>query len=112
MIKKKLVAVASGGGHWKQLMLISPAFEEFDTHYITTICGLPENSGIKNFSIVQDSNKSNKINIILTFYQIFKILLKEKPDIIISTGAAPGILSVAIGRLIGAKTIWIRGEFT
>jgi UDP-N-acetylglucosamine:LPS N-acetylglucosamine transferase len=34
-------------------------------------------------------------------------VLRARPDVIISTGAAPGILGIFFGRLIGAQTIWI-----
>lgn len=36
-----------------------------------------------------------------------KILSKEKPDLIISSGAAPAIPFFWIGKLLGAKTIYI-----
>jgi UDP-N-acetylglucosamine:LPS N-acetylglucosamine transferase len=32
---------------------------------------------------------------------------KERPDVVISTGAAPGLLGLILGRLFGAKAIWI-----
>jgi hypothetical protein len=36
------------------------------------------------------------------------IILRERPDVIISTGAAPGYFALWIGRrLLGARTIWI-----
>lgn len=36
-----------------------------------------------------------------------KILLKEKPDLIVSTGAAPAIPFFYIGKLFGAKVVYI-----
>ena len=39
--------------------------------------------------------------------QVFKILRREKPDVVISTGAAPGLLGIIAGRSVGAKTVWI-----
>lgn len=32
---------------------------------------------------------------------------REKPDMIISTGAAPGLIGLLVGRLMGIHTIWI-----
>ena len=34
-------------------------------------------------------------------------LLRERPTIVVSTGAAPGYLAIRGGRLLGARTIWI-----
>ena len=33
--------------------------------------------------------------------------MKENPDVIVSTGAAPGYFAIRFGRLLGIKTIWI-----
>jgi hypothetical protein len=30
-----------------------------------------------------------------------------RPDVVISTGAAPGFLALRLGRLLGARTIWV-----
>lgn len=104
---KKLLAVASGGGHWKQLMLISSAFEDCDVKYVTTIRGLPEQSGIEDFVIVKDSNKDEKASLFVTLLQVFLIVVRFRPDYVISTGAAPGIFAIFFGRILGAKTLWI-----
>ena len=33
--RRRVLAVASGGGHWVQLMRLRPAFEGTDIHYAT-----------------------------------------------------------------------------
>ena len=104
---KEIMAIASGGGHWKQLLEISPAFSEYNVHYVTTLSGLPQQSGIKNFSIVSDSNKNNKLKLIICFIQLIIIFLKHRPDTVITTGAAPGLIGLCIAKLFFRKTIWI-----
>ena len=37
----------------------------------------------------------------------FKIIKSERPSVVISTGAAPGILSCFWGKLLGAKVVWL-----
>jgi UDP-N-acetylglucosamine:LPS N-acetylglucosamine transferase len=106
-MQSRILAVASGGGHWKQLILLSDAFRGHETKYITTIKGLPDESGITNYDIVKDSNKNEKLSVIFSFYQIVKIVLTYKPTVVVTTGASPGLLAIICGRLIGAKTIWI-----
>jgi UDP-N-acetylglucosamine:LPS N-acetylglucosamine transferase len=35
-------------------------------------------------------------------------VLKERPDVVATTGAAPGLVALIAGRfLVGAKTLWI-----
>ena len=101
------MAIASGGGHWKQLMLIAAAFEDCDVYYVTTIQGLPEENNIAQFSIVKDSNKKEPWNLLVCLIQIIFCFFRYKPDIVISTGAAPGLLGLAVARLLGKKTIWL-----
>jgi UDP-N-acetylglucosamine:LPS N-acetylglucosamine transferase len=38
---------------------------------------------------------------------LFKIIRYERPNFIISTGAAPGVIALAVGKLFGARTIWL-----
>jgi hypothetical protein len=35
------------------------------------------------------------------------VLLRERPRVVISTGAAPGYLAIRGARLLGARTVWI-----
>ena len=62
--------------------------------------------GEKMYSVYYPSNRSIKALLINT-WRALKILPKEKPDIIISSGAAPAIPFFWIGKLMGAKTIYI-----
>lgn len=42
-----------------------------------------------------------------TARSLARIIWSERPDIIISTGAAPGYLALRLGRIMGARTIWL-----
>jgi UDP-N-acetylglucosamine:LPS N-acetylglucosamine transferase len=107
MKRKKVLAVASGGGHWKQLMLLEPAFTGHNVKFVTTIEGLAAESGISNYIIVKDSNQNMKLKLLHSLFEIFFIVIKFRPDVIVTTGAAPGVLAIFVGRLIRAKTIWV-----
>jgi hypothetical protein len=105
--KKRLLAVASGGGHWIQLCRLMPAFEGHDTAFLTTI---PSNSDVvysARFYVIRSASLWNKLGLVRTAFQVFWILLRERPDVVISTGAALGYFAVRIGKLLGARTIWI-----
>lgn len=104
---KKVLAIASGGGHWKQLMLLREAFEGTNVKYITTLPGLPEQNNISNYSIVKDSNKNEKALLFVTFIQVLWIFIKFRPNIIVTTGAAPGLFGLLLGKVFFRKTIWI-----
>jgi UDP-N-acetylglucosamine:LPS N-acetylglucosamine transferase len=104
---KKILAVASAGGHWKELVLLKSAFEGCSTTYVTTLNGLPEQSGIEKYYVVRDSNQNEKLAVIYSLFQLLLIFIKIRPDLVITTGASPGVLALALGRLFFSKTIWI-----
>ena len=35
------------------------------------------------------------------------LVIRERPDVVVTTGAAPGYFALRFGKWIGAKTIWI-----
>lgn len=104
---KKILAVASGGGHWNQLMQITPAFEGCNVSYATTIEGLAQQFGINEAYLIADANRDEKLKLVWSVFKALKILLKVRPHVIISTGAAPGFMFICLGRLFAAKTIWL-----
>ena len=61
----------------------------------------------QKFFLIKDFNRWNFYLIFPTFLQVLKILYKESPDIVISTGAAPGLITLLTAKLLNKKTIWI-----
>lgn len=105
--RKKILAVASGGGHWHQLQILKTAFEDHDVNYVTTLEGLTEQSGVKNTSVVPDCNANEIFKALTCAVVMFRLMISVRPDVVISTGALPGFLALAIGKLMGKRTLWI-----
>jgi UDP-N-acetylglucosamine:LPS N-acetylglucosamine transferase len=38
---------------------------------------------------------------------MFWLVLRLRPDVVFTTGAAPGLAAIVCGRAMGAKTIWV-----
>ena len=49
----------------------------------------------------------NLLNLIKNLFLAMKVLKREKPDVIISTGAGVGVAFICIGFLMGIKSIYI-----
>lgn len=103
----KVIAIASAGGHWIQLLRLKPAYEREELIFVSTEQSFAETVKEHRFYAVPDANRWNKLQVLKMAIQVFKIMRKEKPDVVISTGAAPGLLGMIAGRTVGAKTIWI-----
>lgn len=103
---KKILAISSSGGHWIQLNRLRTAFEGNSVIYASTDPSLSQTINEKFYSL-KDANISDKFSLIVLACQVFFLLLKERPDIVISTGAAPGFFALFFGKLLGKKTIWV-----
>lgn len=105
--RPKLLAIASGGGHWVQLLRLRPAFEGCDVVYATVREGYRGDVDGAEFRVVPDSNRWNKIALVRSAVAILLLILREKPEVIITTGAAPGYFAVRLGKWLGARVIWV-----
>lgn len=104
----KVLAVSSGGGHWIQLLRLRPAFEGCDVTFATV--NAKYRSDLEpgsHFRTIPDSNMWNKPRLVLSALGACWLVLRERPDVVVSTGAAPGYFAIRAGALLGARTIWI-----
>ncbi|MDB5110831.1 MAG: UDP-N-acetylglucosamine:LPS N-acetylglucosamine transferase [Mucilaginibacter sp.] len=105
--KANILAIASVGGHWIELLRIMPLFKEKDVTFISNKPSLKDTVRGYKFYTVPDANRDNKFNLIRCILSVFAFILFLRPQVIITTGAAPGLLGILIGRILGIKTIWI-----
>lgn len=114
MKKKKVLFIASTGGHLTELMQLKPMFEKYDYHIITerTKVNLAlRDKYKKRINFVIFGSKDHK------FSYIFKLLancfielglyIKIRPKYIVSTGAHIAGPMCLIGKIFGSKIIFI-----
>ena len=108
MVKKKVMAIASIGGHWIQLLRIArPMEEHYSMIYVSTHPKCATMVEGERFCQTADFSRSDAWKLIPSFFKAVRLIWKEKPDAIITTGAAPGMAFLFVGWLLGKKTIWI-----
>lgn len=103
----KVLAIASGGGHWVQLLRLQPAFEGCKILYATVQEGYRCQVDNAPFYVVPDCNRWDKLSVLRCAFAMFRLLLRLRPDVIVTTGAAPGYFAVYFGRWLGARTVWL-----
>jgi len=97
----RVLAVASGGGHWAQLQLLVPAFETCDLIFAS-----PQLADAQVRPLT-DCNLGQPLRVLRCAGQVASLIMRSRPDVVVSTGAAPGALAIVIGKLFGARTIWV-----
>jgi UDP-N-acetylglucosamine:LPS N-acetylglucosamine transferase len=104
---KKILAVSSSGGHWTEMLRLRPAFEGHDVTYVTTQKNLAGQVAGHRFFPVLDANQWSKLRLIVQLLQIIWIVLLIRPDVVVSTGAAPGYFAMRLAKYLGARTLWL-----
>jgi UDP-N-acetylglucosamine:LPS N-acetylglucosamine transferase len=105
--RTKVLAVASSGGHWVQLRRVVPAFADSEIVYVTVLESYRSQVPESRFYAVNDATRWNKLALLRLAFRLAWIIGKERPSVVISTGAAPGYFAILLGRWFGARTIWI-----
>ena len=103
----RVLAVASAGGHFSQLMLLRPAFSEHDVSYLTTLKGLGQHFGAIPCHVVPECNRNTPFRALFSAVMIGWRILLLRPHVVVTTGALPGVVALALGRVVRARTIWI-----
>jgi hypothetical protein len=103
----RVLAISSGGGHWVQLLRLRPAFADQRVTYASTRSSDRHDVEGCRFRTVPDANRENKPRAILCLLGVCWVVLRERPNVIVSTGALPGYLAIRIGKLIRARSIWV-----
>lgn len=106
--KRKICIACSSGGHLHQLHLLKPFWEKYARFWVTFE---KEDSksllrGEQVYGVYFPTNRNVK-NLIRNTWLAIRILLRERPNLIISNGAAIAVPFFYIGKLIGAKTVYI-----
>lgn len=104
----KVCLVGSSGGHLTHLYMLKPFWKNKNRFWVTfdkeDAKSLLENE--KVYPCYYPTNRSIKA-LIKNLKVAYKVLKKEKPDLIISSGAAVAVPFFYIGKIMGAKLIYI-----
>jgi len=105
---RRVLFVSSSGGHWIQLRRLRPAFEDWIRLYACTNPGYGSTTeSEERFFAVPEASRWNKLRLVRQAGAVLWILLRTRPEVVVSTGASPGFFAMLFGRLLGRKTIWV-----
>lgn len=107
---KKICFIASTGGHFEQLMMLKPLMDKHESFIVTEKTG---------YSVINDDRKVyylNQVNrhektflfkMALNFIKSINLFIKERPDVVISTGALATIPMCIVAKAFKKKVIFI-----
>ena len=107
---KKICFIASTGGHFEQLMMLKPLMDKFESFIVTEKTNYIAIKEDKKIYYLEQVNRHEILFILKMCKNIIKslnIIMIERPDIIISTGALATIPICLLGKILGKKLIFI-----
>jgi exopolysaccharide biosynthesis glucuronosyltransferase PssD len=102
------MAVSSGGGHWVEMRRILPAFAGLEVVYVSTEPAIDADLAACRYYPVHNVTRRNRLGLTVLGWQMARILIRERPEVVVTTGAAPGLVGLALAKLLlGSRTLWI-----
>jgi UDP-N-acetylglucosamine:LPS N-acetylglucosamine transferase len=105
---RRVLMVSSTGGHWVQMRRLEPAFSDWEVHYACTDAGhrvsVPHP---ERFHACPEASQSARLRLAWQCAVVAFVLLQVRPAVVVSTGASVGFFAILLGRLFGARTIWL-----
>ena len=110
MAKPKICFAASSGGHFEQLLMLRPLMERYDSFVVTERTDYRAEAKGQRMYYVTQVNRREKlfpVKMLRISFQSLGILLREKPDLVITTGVLAMIPLCLLAKLGGKKLIYI-----
>jgi UDP-N-acetylglucosamine:LPS N-acetylglucosamine transferase len=105
---ERILAIASGGGHWVELQRLTPAFDDLDVVYASVYSEYADDVPGRRFYFFRDVSRRDRFGFIVLVIQLMRLLLIERPKIVITTGSLPCCIALILAKyLFGARTMWI-----
>ena len=107
---KKICFAASTGGHFEQLLMLKPLMEKYDSFVITEKTTYKTSVKGQRMYYHQQVNRKEIMvipKIIWNFIKSFWIFIKERPDVVVTTGVLAMIPISVIAKKLGKKLIYI-----
>jgi len=90
-----------------QLLRLRPAFEGCDLSFATVHADSAAQVPGADFHVFRDASRRDWWRFFGASLDMARIVLTVRPDVIVTTGAMPPLAALVLGRMIGAKTLWI-----
>lgn len=107
----KICFISSSGGHLDELLMLKPLMEKYDSYIITerTDYSVLTDRDNKVYFVSQIDRREIVflLKLVALLFQSTWLLIKEKPDVVISTGALVSVPTCLLAKLLRKKVVFI-----
>lgn len=105
---RRALLVCSPGGHLLQLLSLRPAWEDMERTWITLAAPDSEYLLRDERKVLARGPTNRSIRALVTNLALaWRVIRRERPDAILSTGAALAVPFFLIGKLHGARLVYV-----
>lgn len=106
-VSARVLCASSTGGHLSEMQQLLPALRDKDLILLTSRAGDAGSVPGHRHHAVREASRWSRTKGLATFLQVLWAVLRFRPDVVLSTGAAPGFFAAVAGRILGSRVIWV-----
>ena len=105
MAEIKIGLISSCGGHLTELRALNSAYQKYNHFYVLNdVVKLPADMQGSTYFI---RHSERDLLFFVNLFEAWKILRKERPSVLLSTGAGPIVPFALVGKLFGIPSIFV-----
>src|SRR6266853_1162966 len=101
----KVCIVSSCGGHLAEVRALSPAFEQMDHFFVLNDHAILPPEIARRTQYIRHSERDWVT--LINLFEAWRILRRERPDVILSTGAGPAVPFALVGKLLRIPSVFV-----
>lgn len=107
--RAKVCVPTSSGGHLTHMRMLMPVLEQAADRFWVTFDKEDANSALQGERVYHCFFPTNRNvrNTVRNTLLAVRVLRRERPDLIVSSGAAVAVPFFLVGRLMGARTVYV-----
>lgn len=107
----KVCAGASAGGHMNQLLKLldhSATWPKQPQFYVTTLKTVARRLEKRGpVYVIGEANREHPLKALLVICRSLRVALRERPDVVVTTGSMPLAFYCLFAKALGASVVWI-----
>ncbi len=88
-------------------MLLRPALPGDHVIFATTNQELAVRDGVEGVHLLPDANRDEPRRALASLLASARLVWRLRPNVVVTTGALPGLFCLVVARMLGARTVWI-----
>lgn len=101
----KLALLCSAGGHLTEMLQIENAYKKHDHFFVTF--EREDSKALSGRVYFVNDPKRNPFKVLKNVFQSFALLVRERPEVVITTGAGMAVPFCYLAKLFGKKVVYI-----